>query len=97
HTWDEDNYFAFDAFSCRDFRPKDALRLVLTHFDIEMLNCVNLYRFQRQVPRVSNFQVNDNWEVLVGGKVVGELEGVDFGDICGRLEPSATGGGAAAA
>jgi len=95
HTWDEDNYFAFDAFSCRDFRPKDALRLVLTHFDIEMLNCVNLYRFQRQVPRVSNFQVNDNWEVLVGGKVVGELEGVDFGDICGRLEPG-TGGAAAA-
>ena len=47
HTWDEDNYYAFDAFSCRDFRPKDALRLLLTHFDIEMLNCVNLYRFQR--------------------------------------------------
>jgi S-adenosylmethionine decarboxylase len=98
HTWDEDNYFAFDAFSCRDFRPKDALRLVLTHFDIEMLNCVNLYRFQRQVPRVSAFQVNDNWEVLVGGKIVGELEGVDFGEICGRLEePAAKGGGAAAA
>jgi S-adenosylmethionine decarboxylase len=97
HTWDEDNYFAFDAFSCRDFRPKDALRLVLTHFDIEMLNCVNLYRFQRQVPRVSAFQVNDNWEVLVGGKVVGELEGVDFGEICGRLEEPKAKGGAAAA
>ena len=97
HTWDEDNYFAFDAFSCRDFRPKDALRLVLTHFDIERLNCVNLYRFQRSVPRVSNFQVNDNWEVLVNGKVIGELEGVDFGEICGRLEgPSAAAGGAAA-
>ena len=98
HTWDEDNYFAFDAFSCRDFRPKDALRLVLTHFDIEVLNCVNLYRFQRSIPRVSNFQVNDNWEVLVDGRVVGELEGVDFGEICGRVEaPSATSGGAAAA
>jgi S-adenosylmethionine decarboxylase len=95
HTWDEDNYFAFDAFSCRDFRPKDALRLVLTHFDIEMLNCVNLYRFQRSIPRVSNFQVNDNWEVLVDGRVVGELEGVDFGEICGRVE--APGGDAAAA
>ena len=31
HTWDEDNYYAFDAFSCRDFHPKDALRLLLTH------------------------------------------------------------------
>jgi S-adenosylmethionine decarboxylase len=98
HTWDEDNYFAFDAFSCRDFRPKDALRLVLTHFDIEVLNCVNLYRFQRSIPRVSNFQVNDSWEVLVDGRVVGELEGVDFAEICGRVDaPGATSGGAAAA
>jgi len=96
HTWDEDNYFAFDAFSCRDFRPKDALRLVLTHFDIEVLNCVNLYRFQRSIPRVSNFQVNDSWEVLVDGRVVGELDGVDFAEICGRVEaPGATSGDAA--
>jgi S-adenosylmethionine decarboxylase len=83
HTWDEDDYFAFDAFSCRDFRPKDALRLLLTHFDIEVLNCVNLFRFQRSIPRVSNFQVNDHWEVLVDRRVVGELDVVDFGDICG--------------
>jgi S-adenosylmethionine decarboxylase len=82
HTWDEDNYYAFDAFSCRDFRPRDALRLLLTHFDIEMLNCVNLFRFQRSIPRVSNFQVNANWEVLVGGQVVGDLDSVDFNTIC---------------
>ena len=49
HTWDEDNYYAFDAFSCKDFRPKDALRLLLSHFDTEMLNCVNLLRFQRSL------------------------------------------------
>ena len=78
HTWDEDNYYAFDAFSCKDFRLKDALRLLLTYFDSEVLNCVNLLRFQRSAPRVTNFQVNDNWEVLVSGKVVGELEAVDF-------------------
>jgi hypothetical protein len=47
HTWDENNYYAFDAFSCRDFRPRDVLRLLLTHFDIEMLNFVNLFRPQR--------------------------------------------------
>ena len=78
HTWDEDNYYAFDAFSCKDFRLKDALRLLLTHFDTEMLNCVNLMRFQRSVPRVSNFQINDDWEVLVNGTIVGELEAVNF-------------------
>lgn len=98
HTWDEDNYYAFDAFSCRDFRPKDALRLLLTHFDIEMLNCVNLFRFQRSIPRVSNFQVNANWEVLFDGRVVGELDNIDFGEICGRVsEPRTPTPGAAAA
>jgi S-adenosylmethionine decarboxylase len=84
HTWDEDNYYAFDAFSCRDFQPRDALRLLLTHFDIETLNCVNLFRFQRSAPRVSNFQVNANWEVSVAGKVVGELDSLDFRSVCGE-------------
>ena len=83
HTWDEDNYYAFDAFSCRDFQPKDALRLLLTHFDVETLNCVNLFRFQRSIPRVSNFQVNANWEVLVDGRLVGELDSLDFMAVCG--------------
>ncbi len=96
HTWDEDNYYAFDAFSCRDFHPKDALRLLLSQFDIEMLNCVNLFRFQRAIPRVSNFQVNDDWEVLVDGRVVGELDSIDFAEICGRLAPATSGGAAAA-
>jgi len=81
HTWDEDNYYAFDAFSCKDFRPKDALRLLLSHFDTEVLNCVNLLRFQRSLPRMTNFQVNDNWEVLVKGDVIGELDSVNFDDI----------------
>jgi S-adenosylmethionine/arginine decarboxylase-like enzyme len=81
HTWDEDNYFAFDAFSCRDFQPKDALRLLLTHFDIEMLNCVNLFRYQRSMPRVSNFQVNTQWDVIVAGRVIGELDSVGFDEI----------------
>jgi S-adenosylmethionine decarboxylase len=83
HTWDEDNYYAFDAFSCRDFAPRDALRLLLAHFDIETLNCVNLFRFQRSIPRVSNFQVNAAWDVVVDGRVVGELDSIDFRDVCG--------------
>jgi S-adenosylmethionine decarboxylase len=97
HTWDEDNYYAFDAFSCRDFHPKDALRLLLTYFDIEMLNCVNLFRFQRSIPRVSNFQVNENWEVLVDGRAIGELDCIDFGEICGRVESAGPPSGSAAA
>jgi S-adenosylmethionine decarboxylase len=91
HTWDEDNYYAFDAFSCKDFRPRDALRLLLTHFDVETLNCVNLFRFQRSIPRVSNFQINANWEVVVEGQVVGDLDAVDFRDICPGGPPQAPG------
>jgi hypothetical protein len=82
HTWDEDNYYAFDAFSCRDFRPRDALRLLLTHFDIETLNCVNLFRYQRSIPRVSHFQVNASWEVVVDGRMIGDLDSVDFRTVC---------------
>ena len=89
HTWDEDNYYAFDAFSCKDFHPRDALRLLLVHFDIEMLNCVNLLRFQRSIPRVSNFQVSARWDVIVDGRVVGDLDGVDFETICGSAPPAA--------
>ena len=81
HTWDEDNYYAFDAFSCKDFRPKDALRLLLSHFDTEVLNCVNLLRFQRSLLKMSNFQVNDSWEVLVRGDVIGDLDSVNFDEI----------------
>jgi hypothetical protein len=38
-------------------------------------------RFQRSLPRVSNFQVNENWEVLVKGDVIGELDSVNFDEI----------------
>jgi S-adenosylmethionine decarboxylase len=81
HTWDEDNYYAFDAFSCKDFQPRDALRLLLSHFDIEILNCVNLLRFQRSMPKVANFQINDSWEVLVDGRTIGELDSVNFDEL----------------
>jgi S-adenosylmethionine decarboxylase len=91
HTWDEDNYYAFDAFSCKDFKPKDALRLLLMHFDIERLNCVNLLRFQRSIPRVSNFQVDASWNVIVDGRVAGDLDDVDFDVICGAAPPARPG------
>jgi S-adenosylmethionine decarboxylase len=78
HTWDEDNYFAFDAFSCTDYDPADAIRLLLNTFDIEMMNCLNLMRFQRGLPKITHFQVNARWEVLAGGKKVGELDSYDF-------------------
>ena len=76
HTWDSDNYFAFDAFSCKEFELKDALRLLLNVFDIEILNCISMQRFQRSVPKVSSFTVNEKWEVTVDNRKVGELDAV---------------------
>lgn len=94
HTWDEDNYYAFDAFSCKDFRLRDALRLLLAHFDIETLNCVSLLRYQRSIPRMCNFQVNARWEVIAAGRIVGDLDDVDFDAMCGAT-PSTVDGASA--
>lgn len=79
HTWDEDLYLAFDAFSCTDYNPADAIRLLLNSFDMEMMNCVDLLRFQRGAPRITHFRVNDRWEILVDGQKVAELDSYDFG------------------
>lgn len=78
HTWDADNYFAFDAFSCKDFDPKDAIRILLNVFDIELVNCSNLLRYQRASHKISSFTVNDKWEVMVKGEKVGELDEINL-------------------
>jgi hypothetical protein len=33
--------------------------------------------------------VNGNWEVLVDGRVVGELDSLDFTAVCGSAAPTA--------
>jgi S-adenosylmethionine decarboxylase len=81
HTWDADNYFAFDAFSCKDFDPKDAIRLILNMFDIEMLNCINMLRYQHSIPKVAIFTTNDKWEVMVGNEKVGELDEINLNSL----------------
>jgi S-adenosylmethionine decarboxylase len=81
HTWDADNYFAFDAFSCKNFDPKDAIRLLLNLFDIEMLNCINMLRYQHSIPKVTIFTTNDKWEVMVGNEKVGELDEINLNSL----------------
>jgi S-adenosylmethionine decarboxylase len=78
HTWDDDLYFSFDAFSCKEFDPRDAIRLLLSHFDIQMLNCLSMRRYQRHKPELSYFQINEKWQVLIDDKPVDELDSVDF-------------------
>ena len=78
HTWDEENYFSFDAFSCTDFNAADALRLLLNTFDIETMNCLNMIRYQHGIPKIYHFQINDHWDVIRDEKKVGELDNYDF-------------------
>jgi len=78
HTWDEDNYFSFDAFSCKEFDPGDAIRLLLNTFDIETMHCISIMRYQRAPSKIFHFELNDHWHVLIDGKKVGELDTYDF-------------------
>ncbi|HPC31274.1 MAG TPA: adenosylmethionine decarboxylase [Candidatus Paceibacterota bacterium] len=38
HTWPENNYFAFDLFSCKDFKEKEVLKIIRESFLIEKIH-----------------------------------------------------------
>lgn len=44
HTWTEENFFSFDAYSCKDFDPEEALGYVLKFFDVESYNGLDIIR-----------------------------------------------------
>ncbi|MDX8411672.1 MAG: S-adenosylmethionine decarboxylase [Mariprofundaceae bacterium] len=44
HTWTEENFFSFDAYSCKDFDPYKALEYVLSYFDVQSYNGLDIVR-----------------------------------------------------
>lgn len=44
HTWTEENFFSFDAYSCKDFEAEKALEYVLSFFDVESYNGLDIVR-----------------------------------------------------
>ncbi|MDX1514236.1 MAG: S-adenosylmethionine decarboxylase [Gammaproteobacteria bacterium] len=44
HTWTEENFFSFDAYSCKDFDPDEGLDYVLKFFDVESYNGLDIIR-----------------------------------------------------
>lgn len=44
HTWTEENFFSFDAYSCKDFAAEKALDYVLSFFDVESYNGLDIVR-----------------------------------------------------
>ncbi len=44
HTWAEENFFSFDAYSRKDFEAEKALDYVLSFFDVESYNGLDILR-----------------------------------------------------
>ncbi len=44
HTWTEENFFSIDAYSCKDFDAEKALDYVLSFFDVESYNGLDIIR-----------------------------------------------------
>lgn len=44
HTWTEENFFSFDAYSCKDFNIDTAVNHVLAHFDVASYNGLDIVR-----------------------------------------------------
>lgn len=44
HTWTEENFFSFDAYSCKDFDVATALDCVLGYFDVVSYNGLDIVR-----------------------------------------------------
>ena len=44
HTWTEESFFSFDAYSCKDFDIDTAVNHVLAHFDVASYNGLDIVR-----------------------------------------------------
>ncbi len=60
HTWTDENFFSFDAYSCKDFEAQKAVDYVLSFFDVESYNGLDIVRTINapQQVRVLSPQVN---------------------------------------
>ena len=52
HTWTEENFFSFDAYSCKEFDAELALDYVLRTFDVASFNGLDIVRTIDEPQRV---------------------------------------------
>lgn len=52
HTWTEESFFSFDAYSCKDFDANTALEHVLRYFDVATYNGLDIIRTIDEPQRV---------------------------------------------
>ena len=44
HTWTQEHFFSFDAYSCKDFDTVKATNFLLPHFEVEAYNGLSIVR-----------------------------------------------------
>jgi S-adenosylmethionine decarboxylase len=52
HTWTEENFFSFDAYSCKDFDVLKALDYLLSYFDVHSFNGLDITRTMNEPQKV---------------------------------------------
>jgi S-adenosylmethionine decarboxylase len=55
HTWTEENFFSFDAYSCKNFDPDEALNYIFPHFDVASFNGLDIIRTINEPQKVTTF------------------------------------------
>jgi S-adenosylmethionine decarboxylase len=52
HTWTEENFFSFDAYSCKDFNVDKAVCYILSYFDVHSYNGLDIVRTMNEPQKV---------------------------------------------
>lgn len=52
HTWTEELFFSFDAYSCKEFDAHKAIDFLLPHFDVEAYNGLNIVRTMNEPQKI---------------------------------------------
>ncbi|MFH1745172.1 MAG: S-adenosylmethionine decarboxylase [bacterium] len=56
HTWTEDKFFSFDAYSCKDFDYKVALKIILQYFDVESYRGLDIIRTTNRPQKITSLK-----------------------------------------
>ena len=59
HTWTEENFFSFDAYSCKDFDVYRAVDYLLSYFDVHSYNGLDIVRTMNEPQKVTKLTSNE--------------------------------------
>ena len=68
HTWPEEKFFSFDAYSCKDFDPFKCIELVIDWFDVSYASIIDTERYIGHMAKIRVFEYK-NGELIEKGKL----------------------------